>query len=256
MTDQAITDENLTSPHAYRTFVTDDPRWVEEVQRLRWIVFSAEYGRQFSAATPGLDSDQYDKFCQHIVTLDEESGTVVGTYRILDYEGARAAGGRFAEQHFDLSGLATIEPSSLAELGRSCVHPDHQNGTVISSLWAELYRYTAQCGFRWLGGCLSIPLVDDGKQAASTWDIVSQKYLSPSEYRVRPLIPWLENKVEVPERRMPIPRLLRGYFRAGAWVCGPPAHDVSFPCVDLFVLIDRNRIDARYRQRYQSSHTS
>ena len=196
------------------------------------------------------------RFCRHIVVQDVGSGMVVGTYRIIDYEGAKAAGGRFAEQHFDLLGLASIDQPSLAELGRTCVHPGHRNGAVISSMWAEIYRHAVQSGLRTLAGCLSIPLVDDGKLAAATWDAVSPRYLAPPEFRVRPLIPWLDNKVPVPEQRMPLPRLLLGYFRAGAWVCGEPAHDVRFPCVDLLVLIDLERADNRLLRRYRSGQTA
>ena len=256
MTSQAIAGGTPASQQAYRTFITDDPAWIERVQRLRWDVFSAEYGDQFTSDTPGRDADRYDKFCRHIVVLEEESGTVVGTYRILDYAGAKAARGRFAEQHFDLSGLASIDQPSLAELGRTCVHPGHRNGAVISSMWAELHRHAVQSGIRQLAGCLSIPLVDGGKLAAATWDAVSPRYLAPPKFRVRPLIPWLDNKVPVPEQRMPLPPLLRGYFRVGAWVCGDPAHDVGFPCVDLFVLIDLERADNRLLRRYRSGQTA
>jgi putative hemolysin len=251
MSDQAPAAGTQTSPRSYRSFITDDPGWVKKVQELRWAVFSAEYGERFSSATPGLDADKYDPFCQHVVVWDEDSGSVVGTYRILGPDGARRAGSRFAEQHFDLSGLASADPAALAELGRSCVHPGHRNGAVISGMWAEIGQYAAQAGIRWLGGCLSIPLTDGGQLAARTWNAVSKRHLSPEQYRVRPLIPWLGDDVDLSGPRLPVPPLLLGYLRAGAWVCGEPAHDVGFPCVDFFVLLDLARANARYLHRYQ-----
>ncbi|MEU8383861.1 hypothetical protein AB0C32_32370, partial [Streptosporangium sp. NPDC048865] len=47
-----------------------------------------------------------------------------------------------------------------------------------------------------------------------------------------------------------LPPLLRGYMRLGAWVCGPPAHDLGFDTADFFVLLSMNEADPRYLRHF------
>ena len=39
---------------------------------------------------------------------------------------------------------------NLAEVGRSCVHVDHRNGTVIALLWRGLADYMRRHGFEYM----------------------------------------------------------------------------------------------------------
>ena len=51
------------------------------------------------------------------------AGEIVGTYRMLPPERARAAGALYAEGEFVIDDLAPLR-RSLVETGRSCVHRD------------------------------------------------------------------------------------------------------------------------------------
>ncbi|MGC9129206.1 MAG: GNAT family N-acetyltransferase, partial [Acidithiobacillus sp.] len=106
---------------------------VEAAQRLRYRVFSAEYGAQLSGA-PGLDQDEYDPFCEHLIVEDEQCQEVVGTYRLFLPEQVHRVGRYYAQTEFDLSRLMALNVRIL-ELGRSCVHPDYRQGAVITLLW-------------------------------------------------------------------------------------------------------------------------
>ncbi|MHB8322372.1 MAG: GNAT family N-acetyltransferase, partial [Acidithiobacillus sp.] len=77
---------------------------VEAAQRLRYDVFSAEYGAQLSGR-PGLDQDEYDPFCEHLIVEDEVRQEVVGTYRLFLPEKVARVGRYYAETEFDLSRL-------------------------------------------------------------------------------------------------------------------------------------------------------
>ncbi|SFM50818.1 Putative hemolysin [Streptomyces sp. cf124] len=223
---------------------------VRAAQRLRHEVFAGEMGALLASPRPGLDVDPFDAYCDHLLVRDILTGQVVGTYRLLPPERAAVAGRLYSEGEFDLGTLDAIRPS-LVEVGRSCVHPDHRDGAVISLIWAGIARYMVQGGHEWLAGCCSVPLADGGVLAAGTWDRVRARNLAPQEYRVRPLLPWVP-KGEAPQGRTELPPLLRGYLRLGAWVCGEPAHDPDFGVADLYVLLSMRRVDARYLRHFLS----
>ncbi|GGY07012.1 GNAT family N-acetyltransferase [Streptomyces djakartensis] len=238
-----------TAPTRYTVSLARNEEDVRAAQRLRHDVFAGELGALLAGPQPGLDIDPFDAYCDHLLVREETTGQVVGTYRLLPPERAAVAGRLYSEGEFDLSSLAGIRPE-LVEVGRSCVHPGHRDGAVISLIWAGIARYMADRGHEWLAGCCSIPLADGGALASATWDRVSARNLSPQEFRVRPLLPWIPGPA--PATRVEPPALLRGYLRLGAWVCGEPAHDPDFGVADLYVLLPMSRVNPRYLRHFLS----
>jgi hypothetical protein len=47
-----------------------------------------------------------------------------------------------------------------------------------------------------------------------------------------------------------VPPLIKGYLRAGAWICGEPAWDPDFNTADLPVLLPMARLDKRYAKHF------
>ncbi|MGW2671329.1 GNAT family N-acetyltransferase [Streptomyces sp. NPDC001272] len=235
----------------YTVRLARDEDEVRAAQRLRHQVFAGELGARLDGPEPGLDSDAFDAYCDHLLVLDEETGQVVGTYRLLPPERAAVAGRLYSEGEFDLSALAPIRPD-LVEAGRSCVHPGHRNGAVIALIWAGLARYMERTGHNWIAGCCSVPLADGGVLAAATREAVLARNLAPQEYRVTPHLPWSPEGVTLPGGRVELPPLLRGYIRLGAWVCGEPALDAGFGCADLYVLLSLRRTNPRYLSHFLS----
>lgn len=229
-----------------------DRQDVRAAQRLRHLVFAGELGARLDGPEPGLDSDAFDPYCDHLLVREEDTGEVVGTYRLLPPERAAAVGRLYAEGEFDLTRLAPIRPD-LVEVGRSCVHPAHRNGAVIALVWAGLARYLTRTGHEWLAGCCSVPLADGGTLAAATWETVRSRYLAPEEYWVTPHRLWTPGAALPPAARRPgLPPLLRGYLRLGAQVCGAPAHDPEFGVADFYVLLSMRRADPRYLHHFRS----
>lgn len=217
-------------------------------QRLRWTVFRDELGARLTGGTPGIDADRFDPFCEHLVVRDELGGEVVGTYRILSPEGARRAGGYYSETEFDISCLDRLR-EGLVEVGRSCIHPRHRSGVVIGLLWSGLARYMLASGHRHLCGCASLEMTDGGHAAASVFERLRVRHMAPREFRVFPrdCLPLDELDCKV---ACGVPPLLRGYLRAGAWICGEPAWDPGFNTADLFVLLPLDRLSARHARHF------
>ncbi|TDD03865.1 GNAT family N-acetyltransferase [Saccharopolyspora terrae] len=237
---------NAAADAHYSLLVARDSDEVHAAQRLRYKVFAEEMGATVKGGEHGVDQDSFDDHCDHLIVREDRSGEVVGTYRMLPPDRASSAGMLYSETEFDLSALDPLRPS-LVETGRSCVHPDHRNGAVVSLVWAGIARYMLLHGHTMLAGCASVPLDDGGVQAAHVWRTVSQKHYAPEERRVHPHQPWEPGDIN---ERSTIPPLLRGYLRLGAEVCGKPAHDPDFGVADFFVLVDLERADQRYMRYF------
>ncbi|MET7644026.1 GNAT family N-acyltransferase [Streptomyces sp. NPDC005426] len=241
------------APPRYRVSLAVDQAEIRAAQRLRHQVFSAEFGARLDGPEPGLDSDAFDAYCDHLLVRETATGEIVATYRLLPPERARIAGRLYAESEFDLTRLQAVR-DDLVEVGRSCVHPAHRDGAVIALIWAGLARYMERSGHNWLAGCCSIPLSDGGTAAARAWETVRTKHLAPEEYWVSPHRLWQAPAARpgAPKGPAGLPPLLRGYLRLGAQVCGAPAHDPEFNAADLYVLLSLRATDPRYLRHFLS----
>src|SRR5262245_2409074 len=129
----------------YTLRIAVDAAEIRAAARLRHEVFAGELGAHLVTAVDGLDVDEFDGVCDHLIVVAEDSAEVVGTYRMLP-PGRSAR--RYSDTEFDLSALAPIA-GELVEAGRSCVHPAHRDGTVINLMWAGIARYMHLSGYRW-----------------------------------------------------------------------------------------------------------
>lgn len=225
-----------------------NPDEVLEAQRLRFKVFSEELGARLESRIPGHDTDLYDPHCTHLLVREAEYNKVVGTYRILSPSAARKVGNYYAENEFYINRLQNLR-RSMVEIGRSCIHPDYRSGAVITLLWAGLANYMVSNNYEYLMGCASIGMADGGHNAANLFTQMGQESMAPAEYRVFP-------QHGLPFERLAngqpalVPPLIRGYLRAGAWVCGEPAWDPDFNTADLLMLLPMSRMNARYSKHF------
>lgn len=214
-------------------------------QRLRWQVFAEELGAKLQSSEPGIDQDIFDPYCEHLIVRD--GSQVVGTYRMLPPEGAKRIGLYYSETEFDLIRLRGIR-DRLVEVGRSCIAPGYRSGSVIALLWSGLARYVLASGHGYLAGCASISLADGGQAVAALQQ--RKEHLAPVEYRVTPRRKVRFQKEFSKGEKAQLPPLVKGYLRAGAWICGEPALDTEFNCADFFMLLPLARIEARYARHF------
>jgi len=220
---------------------------IEQAQRLRYDVFTADMGVVFPDAHNGIDQDRFDPWCEHLIVRQLDTGRVVGTYRILTPEKAGEAGGYYSELEFDLSNLGVLR-DGLVEVGRSCTHADYRSGAVIMLLWSGLAEFMRRRGYRYMLGCASVSLRDDGVTAAEVWRNVCHHVVPDMPY-VQPLNRYPVERLNstLPAR---IPPLIKGYLKLGARICGEPAWDPDFNAADFPVLLDMTKMDSRYRRHF------
>jgi putative hemolysin len=247
----------------YTLLLSTDPALIDAAQRLRHDVFTSEPGFAVSGVSPGFeagrDADRFDEFCDHLLVREDNSGELVGCYRMLPPPGAIAAGGLYTATEFDVAGLDPLRPS-LVEMGRAVVRDHHRNGGVVLLMWAGILAYLDRCGYDYVTGCVSVP-VDDaaaapGSQIRGVRDFVLRRHAASADHTVYPYRPvTIDGKslddIE-PPTRVAVPPLMRGYLRLGAQVCGEPAHDPDFGVGDFPALLDKRKADTRYLKRLRS----
>lgn len=225
---------------------TRSRRDIIRAQRLRYRIFSEEYGASFRAPF-GLDRDSFDKHCLHLVVRDTHNGELVGYTRVLTAEAATRAGGYYSAGEFDLAMLGKLS-GRVAEIGRTCIHPEHRSGAVITVLWSRLAQFMIEDRIDHLIGCASVAL-GEGYDVGAIVGRIRERHLSEPMLRVVPRLPLQQlSTVEGGSDRMPA--LLKAYLRMGARVCGEPCWDPEFNCIDFFVLLSLDDLPARYVQHF------
>jgi putative hemolysin len=222
---------------------------LEAIQRLRYNVFTEEMNAVFPDAVDGLDSDRFDPWCEHIMVKEAHTGRVIGTYRFLTPANARKAGGYYSDSEFDLASLGDIR-ANLAEVGRSCIHADYRDGSVIMLLWSGVANLVKRGNFRYVLGCASVSLRDDGVTAAEVWRGAIKALRNHPDWPI--VTPRHRYPVERLDSVLParIPALIKGYLKLGATICGEPAWDPDFNTADFPVLLDMTLMDGRYRRHF------
>ncbi len=244
----------------YTLLLSTDPELIEAAQRLRHDVFTSEPGFALAGATDGRDADRFDEYCDHLLVREDNSGELVGCYRMLPPPGAIAAGGLYTATEFDVGALDPLRPE-LVEMGRAVVREDHRNGGVVLLMWAGILAYLDRCNYEYVTGCVSVPVhgADEeapGSQIRGVRDFVLRRHGAPEQYTVYPYRPVTVDGNGLddidPPGRVAVPPLMRGYLRLGAQVCGEPAHDPDFGVGDFPALLDKRRADTRYLRRLRS----
>lgn len=250
----------LTETDRFLVKLAENHEEVERAQRLRYKVFNLEQGRGLeSAGKYGIDFDEFDEYCLHLLVVDKKEDTVVGTYRLHLGSVANSAKGFYSSREYEIKGIYKIADKCL-ELGRTCISPEYRNGTAIVLLWSAIYDLLARAGLSYMLGCVSL----EGTDPRTGWGIY--EYLKDSgkvceEYSVKPrpgfklkrpspkdMEKMLENKEKI---RKSIPPIFKGYLRIGGQICGEPAFDREFGTIDFFIIVDVNKMPERYVKHFK-----
>lgn len=231
------------------SYVTRFARTVEDlraVQRLRFEVFNLELNEGLDESyLTGLDQDCFDLHCHHILVTLQETGQVVGTYRVQTQPMAAAGAGWYTASEYDLGDLPEWLLENAVETGRACVAREHRNGRVLNHLWRALAAYLAWNHKRYLFGCCSLTSQDPDLAKATHEFLRAGSYLR-SDLHVRPLPEYVcfdEDFVADINTSVKLPPLFASYLKLGAKIVGEPAIDRAFKTIDFLALIDIGDLD-------------
>jgi len=226
---------------------------IEAALRLRFEVFNIEMkeGLQSSYRT-GLDADEFDSLCDHVIVVDASNNMVVGTYRLLMGSEAEKSIGYYSETEFEMSSFRKLCGEKL-ELGRACVHKDYRGSSVLNLMWSVIAKYIDNYDITYIFGCGSVHTINP-VVISNIYGYFRMNYLTGEDCRITPLkrVPgfnpdYVYDKYLVAQH---LPPLLCAYLRLGARVAGEPAFDEQFGVSDFLILLDREKLLNRYRNRF------
>src|SRR5215510_14543987 len=111
----------VSSPDQYAVGLARTEDQVRQAQALRFEVFNIELEEGLEQSfESGLDVDQFDAACDHLLVEHSPSRQVVGTYRLQSGVNAAAYHGYYCEQEFEFSQFKWAR-GEIIELGRACV---------------------------------------------------------------------------------------------------------------------------------------
>ncbi len=228
---------------------------IEAAFRLRFEVFNMELREGHPESyLSGMDQDAYDDYCDHLIVIDTEYEKVVGNYRMMSGTAAENPLGYYSETEFDLTALRDL-PGAKLELGRSCVHKDFRNASVIGLLWRGIASYIDNYNIRHLFGCASLHSSNPA-EVSVVYSYLNRFHRADSRYHVRPLRRLKDvQMLSFCDREQAfsiMPPLMKGYLRLGAQICGEPAYDPVFGTTDFLILLDTEKLLGRYRRKFFS----
>lgn len=236
--------------HKYRIQIASDESQVEEALSLRYRVFGEELNRQFSFKGK-KDRDEYDDQSHHLLVIEKETGSIIGTYRLQRYEQAMEGNGFASSRRFVLDVLPDDLLRKSFEVGRVCIDPTHRNGRVLYLLWKGLAGYLNHYNLRYLFGYSA--LEDSGiEKALHTWHYLRlNKYMDPTfNVEVRDEYKLNTTNGTMVSGDMDIPPLLQNYLDVGTRICSEPAYVDSMKIAYFFILFDVENITERTRRMF------
>lgn len=218
---------------------------LQAVQRLRYDDLLKEFNTGLEDG--GIDDDHYDQYSDSLIVIDEDTDTLVGTYRLASYE--TGLNKLLLEEEFDITPLKK-QKDKILELGRAVVKKEYRSGSVINILWFGLFQYSKQFNYRYLIGTCSMHGTNPSEYS------VTLSYLNKyclSEYNIRSIknsYEYYNLEIDAKEAEKQIPSLLKAYLKLGAKVSNNGYIDYSFNSCDVLIIVDTKNANQRYINFY------
>ncbi len=213
-----------------------------------------------------IDIDQFDFISDHLLVIDKRTNQCIGSYRMISSTYSKEF---YSQTEFDIDNILKIEGNKL-ELGRACINTENRNGLTIALLWIGITEYIKHSKANYLFGCSSVKTTDFF-QIGSVFKYLKDHYYSDDSLRVYPKKEFQTLKTAFDYRHLTtytdflnkldhsyhpkiatklVPSLLKSYLKAGALICGEPALDKEFQCVDFFTLLNVEDLTSKVTRKF------
>lgn len=242
-------------PFVVKTVTTTEE--LREALALRWDVFHHE---MLGKRPNGIDVDEFDFDCDHLIIKEKRSNQIVGTYRL---NCSLFTDQFYSAKEFLLNPIFQQQGVKL-ELGRACIHKDYRRGVLISLLWRGIAEYMSASDAKYLFGCATVT-TEDPRDAALLTRYFEEQGRIVQDFRTRPTLAFTMPLLShfLGEIRGPLtdaqktqaeellPPLCRAYLKAGAFIGGEPAWDRDYECIDFLTVLQREDLNRTLWKKYK-----
>ena len=234
----------------------------DAVLALRYRVFYQEKGARADDATAAAqrDRDVYDTVADHLLVVDHGLGDglagVVGTFRLIQRDGARRIGRFYTADEYDIARIET-HPGKILELGRSCVDARYRSRSVMQLLLRGIAAYVFQHQIDLMFGCASLPGTDPDALALEL-SYLCHNHLAPPAIRPRALPHRYTgmgrlrpSDINARDAWSQLPPLIKGYLRLGGFVGDGAVIDTQFNTTDVAIVVQTNLVTEKYYRHYE-----
>lgn len=223
----------------YRARFAETRADLKATQRLRHICFVEAAGRP--SAKDGLDRDQFDAVCDHML-IEDTAGRLVCCCRVQVFDDLTSLQYGYTAEYYGLDGLKDFDFSegaggSFLELGRFCVAHETTNADVLRLAWGMLARIVDLRGVAMIFGCSSF-IGCDPKVYSDAFALLASRYISGRiTAKADETINLSDAAGEVtdPAKALAqVPTLLRSYLTMGGWVSDHAVVDRKMNTLHVF----------------------
>ncbi len=223
---------------------------VEAAMKLRYKVFNEELSRDFDFDA-GIDKDQFDDQCHHLIVVENKSEKIIGTYRMQSFEQASQGNGFTSAVRFKLDNLPAEVLENAVEVGRACISKEHRSGRVLFLLWKGFAGYLEHFNKRYLFGYAALD-TNNMKVAQNTLDYLKKEGHIHPDFYIEPKEGYIPEKSQFKEdtEEYEIPPLFKNYLDVGSKVIAGPSYDKKLDLIHFMILLDVEAISDRTRKMF------
>lgn len=233
----------------FKARLAETPGDVRACQRLRYLGFIESRGLRGDGT--GLDTDEFDPLCRHLMVEDTRSGTLVCCFRMMPLCDGSEVGRSYSAKYYDLNALGEY-PGKMVEMGRFVMHPDWKDPAIIRVAWQAMTRFVDDERVELLFGCSSFHGVD-AEEYRDAFALLKEKHLAPSRWLPRVKAPKVFKfaarlRLRRPNMKLALgrmPPLLRTYLVMGGWVSDHAVIDNELNTLHVFTGIEIKRVPSK-----------
>ena len=201
----------------------------------------------------GLDVDEFDSICRHVLVENLENGKLICCYRIMSFPDGKDITRSYSSRFYDLGSIENF-PKPMIEVGRFCIDPVTTDHQVVLAAWAALTQLVDENGIEFLFGCSSFEGIAKEKYL-HCFAFLREKHIAPEHWlpkvKAAQVISYSEAnccKVNKKKALLNMPPLLKSYLSMGAWVSDHAVVDYSMKTLHLFTGVEVSKIPRRRKQ--------
>ncbi len=204
------------------------------------------------------DQDAHDAACAHVLIEDLRSLTVVCCFRMFVLEGGEDISRSYSAQFYDLSALQSFD-GRLVEMGRFCIHPNHQDPDILRLAWAAMTTFVDHHNIEMLFGCSSFAGTETDRYL-DAFAMLKHRHLAPKRWWPQVKAPnvfryaaRLRRKPDAKKAMLRMPPLLRSYLLMGGWVSDHAVVDTQLNTLHVFTGLEIGAIPPARKRLLRAS---